>query len=145
MLRAVPLAPPPPCRLGPFPTPSLVGLRAILLCFSVLTSYLCRGCQSIGTLSSIPRAQRGPSGSSLAQRTQDIPAVAQPFPRRVGVSPTLCWLGRGEGLLHLRPWVRIWDLTAFLCSTSLLSTANLGACKAGLGSGLVMASTDPAV
>lgn len=145
MLHAMPLAPPPLCRLGPFPISSLAGLRAIRLYFSMLASYLCWGCQSIGTLSSIPRAQRGPSGSSLAQRTQDIPAVAQPFLRRVGISPTLCRLGRGEGLLHLRPWIGIWVLTAFLCSTSLLSTANLGVCKAGLGLGLVMASTDSAV
>lgn len=148
MLRAVP-----PCRFGPFPVIGLAGLRAILLYFSTLASYLCPGCQRTDTLSSIPRAWRGPgrsnwhrgAGTLLRWIHSWIPEEGWDQPHAVPAGNGYCCVGRVEGLLYVLPWVEIWFLTAFLCSPSLLSTANPGACKAGLELGLVMSSTDRAV
>lgn len=83
------------------------------------------------------RDPAGPTGN------RDAPAVARSFPRRVGISLTLCRLGMAAAVQEEQGGsftcflgLGFGFLTAFLCSTSLLSTANLGTGKARLESGL---------
>ena len=64
-----------------------------------------------------------------------IPKEGWDQPRTVPAGKGCCCVGSAEGLLRLLPLAGIRFLTAFLCCASLLSAADLGACKAGLESG----------